>query len=90
VEPIELEEVALTEEEKSYLVDAWLSYIHALPPDAEPDLDGLEHNPLFKTTINRILAVHDFEPFTATFRMGPDDQLVVLARPLPTTRSIDA
>jgi hypothetical protein len=86
VEPNDLREVALTEQEKSYLVDAWLSYIHLLPPDTEPDLAGLEHNPIFKATINGILAAHDFEPFTATFVMGDDDQLVVMARPLPTTR----
>ena len=39
--------------------------------------------------MNRILVDHDFEPFTATFRWDPDEQLVILARRLPSARPLD-
>ncbi len=89
MEPEDLEEVPLTEEEKNYLVDGWLSYLHGLPADSDPNLAGLLHAPMFQATINAILVAHDFEPFTAAFRMGPDNELVLIARRLPTTRAID-
>lgn len=89
VEQTDLEVVPLTELERSYLVDAWLSYVHALPAGIEPDLESLLRNPIFKTTMNRILVDHDFEPFTATFRWDPDEQLVILARRLPSARPLD-
>jgi hypothetical protein len=85
MDPTDLQELPLTEEEKNHLIDAWLSYMHALAPDSEPDLSGLQHTPMFKATVNRILAAHDFEPFTATFIMGADNQLVLMARRLPST-----
>lgn len=89
MEPSDLEVVPLTELERGYVVDAWLSYVHALPAASDPDLESLLRNPMFRTTMNRILVDHDFEPFTATFRWDADEQLVILARRLPTARPID-
>jgi hypothetical protein len=40
----------------------------------------------FKATLNRILAAHDFEPFTGTFRWDSLGRLVVMARRLPAAR----
>jgi hypothetical protein len=36
--------------------------------------------------VNRILVGHDFEPFSAAFRWGADQELMLLARRLPSTR----
>jgi hypothetical protein len=89
VEPAELEEVPLTDQDKSEVVDAWLSYVHGLPADSEPDMATLEQTSIFKATLNRVLAAHDFEPFTATIRWGADSQAIVLARRLPVARPIE-
>jgi hypothetical protein len=82
----ELEEVPLTEQEKSDIAEAWLGYLHALPAGAEPDMQGHQGGGVFIAIVNRILAVHDFEPFTAAFRWGADQELILLARRLPSTR----
>ena len=82
-----LEEVPLTPEEKSDIAEAWLSYIHALPPGGEPDLQLGEGTRLLKMTLNRILLAHEFEPFSAKFTWSADMEVVVLARKLPRPNS---
>ena len=89
MEPAELEEVPLTDQDKREVVDAWLSYVHGLPADSEPDMTTLKQTPIFKATLNRVLAAHDFEPFTATIRWGADNQVILLARRLPVARPIE-
>ena len=86
VDATDLEEVPLTDEEKSHIAEAWLAYVHALPPDREPDMTASESSAQFKATLNRILAAHDFEPFTATFQWDGKGLLVVMARRLPAAR----
>jgi hypothetical protein len=86
VETTDLEEVPLTDEEKSDIAEAWLAYLHALPPDRVPDMTTSEGSGQFKATLNRILAAHDFEPFTGTFRWDSLGRLVVMARRLPAAR----
>ena len=86
METTDLEEVPLTDEEKRDIAEAWLAYVHALPPDREPDMRSSEGSGQFKMTLNRILAAYDFEPFTATFQWDGEGRLVVMARRLPTAR----
>jgi len=85
----ELEEVPLTEQEKSDIAEAWLGYLHALPEGAEPDLQGHQGGGVFISIVNRILVAHDFEPFSAAFRWGADRELMLLARRLPSTRRLE-
>ena len=82
-----LEEVPLTPEERSDIAEAWLSYIHALPPGGEPDLQFGEGTTLFKMTVNRILLANGFEPFSATFTWSANREVVLMARRLPTAKA---
>jgi hypothetical protein len=80
----DLEEVPLTPEEQSEIAEAWLAYIHALPPGGEPDLRLDAGSASFKMTINRILLAHGFEPFSATLSWSAEKEAVLLARRLPS------
>ena len=79
----DLAEVPLTPEEKSDIAEAWLAYIHALPPGGEPDLHVRKGTTLFKMTMNRILLAHGFEPFSATLAWSAGREAVLMARRLP-------
>ena len=83
MESTDLEEVPITDDEKRHLVEAWLSYVHAVSQQSDPDAANLMRTPYFRDTLNRILLAHDFEPFSAEFQWDPGDELVVLARRLP-------
>ena len=83
----DLEAVPLSPEEKSDIAEAWLAYIHALPDGAEPDLRTSGGGSIFKTTVNRILLAHGFEPFSATLAWTADREAILMARKLPTTTS---
>ena len=83
----ELEAVPLTPQEKSDIAEAWLSYIHALPPGEEPDLRTAEGTTVFKATVNRILLEHGFEPFSATLAWNAKKEVVLMARPLPAAKA---
>ena len=83
VDPKELEEVPLTPEEQSDIAEAWIAYIHALPPGAEPDLRVADGSTQFKITVNRILLAHGFEPFSATFAWHSGKVAVLMGRRLP-------
>jgi hypothetical protein len=84
-----LEEVPLTDQEKTDIAEAWLGYLHSLPDGAEPDLHANRRPGLFTQIVNQILAAHDFEPFTATFGWGPEQELVLLARRLPISQPLE-
>lgn len=87
VPPTDLEEVPLTETERTSIAEAWLGQIHAVPVDSEPDLRDLLGTGMFAAIVNQILLAHDFEPDTADFSWRTDSQLVLMARRQPAVRA---
>jgi hypothetical protein len=85
----DLDEVPLTESDKTDIAEAWLAYIHALPPGVDPHPQVRESSGMFRITVNRILLAHGFEPFSGSIAWNRGNELVVMARRLPTTEPID-
>ena len=87
VPPTDLEEVPLTEEERTAIAEAWLGQIHAVAAGSEPDVQNLLGKGVFVAIVNQILLAHDFEANTGAFTWRADAQLVLMARRQPTVRA---
>ena len=82
----DVEEVPLTEQDKSHIAEGWLGQIYALPPGSEPDLATVLGIGMFGTIVNQVLLVHGFERGSARFDWREDGQLILMARRLRPVR----
>lgn len=76
----DLEQVPLSPAEKTNIVEAWLSYIHALPETHEPSVSEAEKTTLFTLVVNDLLEAHGFERSTGELRWTAGGEVEIVGR----------